>query len=148
MKRSFATPFFFFVLILVISSCKKDKETSKKELLTNQPWKLTSFIQKNLSTGAEQDNYAPMSACYKDDLYVYKADYSFEANAGATKCNSTDPQVFQTGSWSFKNNETVLETAIAGSGNVFEYTIISISGSELKMHTIEAGNDYIFTFSH
>ena len=137
--------------IVILSSCKKDKELSKTELITKQPWKLTAFIQKNLSTGAEQDNFAPMSACYKDDNFVYKADMSFEGNAGATKCSNTDPQVFQSGSWSFKNNESIVETVITSglsAGSTFEYSVTSITSAELKMHTVQGGSDYIFTFSH
>ncbi len=137
--------------MVILSSCKKDKEISQTELLTKQPWKLTAFIQKNLTTGAEQDNFAPMSTCYKDDNYVYKPDMSFEANAGAVKCNAADPQVFQSGSWRFTNNETILETTITSgnsAGSVFEYSITSVTGTTLKMHTVQGGSDYIFTFSH
>ncbi len=147
-KSSFAGLLF---ATLLFSACKKNNEATKAELLSKQPWKLTAFIKKDLATGAEQDQYAPMSACYKDDQYVYKPDMSFEANAGATKCNAADPQVFQTGSWSFKNNETVLETVIStgtSAGSVFEYTISSISPTELNMHTIQGGYDYIFRFTH
>ncbi len=137
--------------IVILSSCKKEEAPSQTELLTKQPWKLTSFIQKKLSTGAEQDNFAPMSDCYKDDNFVYKPDMSFEGNAGAIKCNNTDPQVFQSGSWSFKNNETIIETVISSglsAGSIFEYTVTSITPTTLKMHTVQGGNDYLFTFSH
>jgi len=151
MKKNTKSIIGLLTAIAILSSCKKDKVLSQTELLTKQPWKLTSFIQKNLSTGAEQDNYAPMSACYKDDNFVYKPDMSFEGNAGTTKCSNTDPQVFQTGSWSFKNNETILETVITNgqsAGSVFEYSVTSITTTELRMHTIQSGSDYIFIFSH
>lgn len=141
----------FLTAVVMLSSCKKDKDLSKTTLLTNKPWTLTAFIQKSLTTGAEQDNYAPMSACYKDDNFVYKPDMNFEANAGATKCSNSDPQVFQSGSWRFTNNETILETNIAtglSAGSVFEYAVTSITATELKMHTVQGGSDYIFTFSH
>ena len=134
----------------VLTSCKKDTALSKTELLTKQPWKLTAYIQKDISTGVEQDNFAPMTACYKDDNYVYKPDMSYEGNAGVTKCSNTDPQVFQTGTWSFKNNETILERIITsgvGTGTI-EFTVTSITATELKVHTIQGSNDHIFTYSH
>jgi hypothetical protein len=151
MKQIATSILSFLIITLSLSSCKKDNELSKSELLTKQPWKMTVFIEKNLSTGTEQDKFGPMSACYKDDDFVYKPDMSFEANAGTTKCDPADPEVFQTGSWRFKDNETILETVITSglsTGSTFEYDVISITATELRLHTVQSGSDYQFTFSH
>jgi hypothetical protein len=44
--------------------------------------------------------------CQKDDITVFKANMTYEENEGATKCDNDDPQVFDEGTWSFKDNET------------------------------------------
>lgn len=140
------------LLVTAFASCKKDADTvvSKTTLLTQQPWKLTAYTTVRLSDGVTTDGFAPMSTCYKDDEYVFKSDLSYEGNAGATKCSPGDPQVFQTGTWRFTNNEASLERTIsAGSGiGVFVFMVSSLTTTELKTQTEDGTYRHVLTYSH
>ena len=144
----------FFVLAFIICTgllaCKKEENLTKTELLSKQSWILRAYTSTRLSDGVVVDAYAPMSDCYKDDQYVYNANMTYEGNAGATKCSAADPQVFSTGSWQFKNNETVLErTIVSGIGiGTTEFEIVSLSTHELSLRLEDGSNRHELRFSH
>lgn len=144
-----------FMLLLIaaacFTSCKKDNaaKLSGTQLISKQSWKLTALTQ-TLSTGEVQDMFAPMSACYRDDEYVYRADLTCESNAGATKCLSTDPQVFSSGTWKFINSEKGLERTITyGLGmGVVVFKVVVLTETQLKLASEDSGITYTLTFSH
>ncbi len=93
--------------IVLISSCKKDDEPkiSKTELLagkTSKSWRQIAGKEDG------EDYFSSYPTCYKDDLYVFNANKSFEWTEGATKCDPGDDQVIDTDTWTFKSNETVV----------------------------------------
>jgi|CXWL01.1.fsa_nt_gi hypothetical protein len=142
-----------FVVACITISCSKSKETpplSKTTLLSQQPWILKAYSVVRLSDGFTQDGYGSMSACYKDDQYVFEADNTYEGNAGAAKCSPADPQVFQSGTWRFTNSETKLERVItSGSGvGTYEFSVISLTATELKINTEDGTYNHIITYSH
>jgi hypothetical protein len=78
----------------------------------SKAWKLTTIqiidngnAPQSLSANQVFDN------CIADDIYVFYADAEkkFEAKEGATKCRSTDPDVYVEGTWSFVNANATLE---------------------------------------
>lgn len=141
----------FIIAAICLAACKKDSAAtlSNTQLITKQLWKLTALTQ-TLSTGVVQDMFAPMSACYKDDQYVYKANLGYESNAGTTKCDPSDPQVFASGTWKFINSETELErTTTAGLGvGVVIFKILVLTETQLKLTSEDGGIQYTLTFSH
>lgn len=143
-----------FVLVASIClfqfSCKKDEQHNKTELLTRGSWKLKAYTVTRLSDGLVTDAYAPISACYRDDQYIYKPDMSYEGNAGATKCAASDPQIFSMGTWHFKNNETTLERTItSGTGiGTIEFTVASVTVNELRLSVEDGGNRHDLRFEH
>ncbi len=140
-------------IVLLCTGCSKDKgqpAESKTTLISKQSWTLRAYSVIRISDGFTQDGFAPMSACYKDDQYVFMANNTYEGNAGATKCDPADPQVFQTGTWRFTNSETRLERTITtGSGiGTFEFTVSALSATELTIQTEDAVYRHILSFSH
>lgn len=144
------------ILLLItaacFSSCKKtDPATlTKLQLISQQSWKLIAGTQQQLPAGTVQDLFAPMSACYRDDEYVYSANLNYEGNAGAAKCAAADPQVFATGTWRFINNETQVErttTAGIGIGTVI-FQVVQLTESRLQLKSTDANFEYLLTFSH
>jgi hypothetical protein len=145
----------FLLLLLAIASaigCSKEKETplTNNQLLTKQPWVLKAYTTVRISDGVTQDGYGPMSLCYKDDEYIFKANNTYEGNAGATKCNPADSQVFQTGTWQFANNETKLQRVITtGSGiGTIDFTVMNLTDTELKLNTADGTYNHILIYSH
>lgn len=139
--------------MFLVSSCKKNLQQptpSKTVLLTQGGWTLTAYTQVRLSDGFTQDAYALMSACNKDDVYTFKTYFTYEGSVGATKCSQTQPQVFQSGTWQFDNNETILERNITSGSNisVVRFTVVSISATELKLQLNDGSFYHNVTYSH
>ncbi|MBL0356502.1 MAG: lipocalin family protein [Chitinophagaceae bacterium] len=132
-------------------SCKKtDTEAlSNTQLLTKKSWKMVALTQ-TLPGGEMQDMFAPVSPCYQDDEFVYQANLVFEANAGAAKCNDTDPQVFSSGTWKFINNETAVERIVtSGLGiGTTTYSVTTLTETTLKLKATDSGIEYNLSFSH
>lgn len=104
------TLLFVAVSLIAVSACKKedDKTTTptpgptltKTQMLTAKNWKLTG------ATSGGVDYYPIIDPCDKDDLFIFKTDGTSIVDAGATKCDPTDPQIISTGTWTFIDNET------------------------------------------
>jgi len=142
----------FILVVIVFASCKKDEaaKLSNTQLISKQWWKLTAGTQQQLPAGTVQDIFAPLSACYRDDEFVYNANLAYEGNAGAVNCSPADPQVFATGSWKFINNETQVERITAsgiGIGTIV-FSVIVLSETQLKLKATDGGFEYVLTFSH
>lgn len=96
-----------FLLTSVIVSCKKDKDepVSKTTLLTQKDWLAIKWEEK-LNNDAYVDDFPNWPVCDKDDHFVFRTNNTYEANEGPTKCDATDPQIIDSGSWAFTDNET------------------------------------------
>lgn len=142
----------FTVSIILLIGCKKEEShtPSKTVLLTNKGWKLKAYMQTRISDGSSQDAYAPMSDCYKDDIYTFKIDYTYEGSVGATKCNPAQPQVFQSGTWRFDSDETILERNITAGNNIslVRFSVISITTNELKLQLNDGSFIHTVTYAH
>lgn len=68
--------------------------------------------------------------CSKDDLYVFKSDKSYEFNEGPSKCDDTDPQITDVGTWAFNTDETLLLITPNG-GSTEEAAFESFSSSQI-----------------
>jgi len=120
----------FTFLLFVFSSCNKEKVKSKTDLLTQKAWKIQKLETKE-GNNPWEDDFPTWDACSKDDRYVFRANNTYEFNEGLTKCDPSDPQIIDTGTWSFTNNETKL--LIDGD----EFTIVSLTDSNLILSSQE-----------
>jgi hypothetical protein len=95
--------------LFIFTGCKKevDQPKTKTDFLTQKAWVIQAFEEK-IGTAAWVDEFPTFDACSKDDQYVFRANNTYEINEGPTKCDPTDPQIFETGNWTFENNETIL----------------------------------------
>lgn len=95
------------------SACKKEenKTASKMDLLTDGRWQMTAYtlsppFDLNYDGTPDTDGLAAMEPCDRDNLFLFKKDGTLEIDEGPTKCNPFDPQINQTTTWAFVNNET------------------------------------------
>ena len=72
-----------------------------------------------------------MKACEKDNRIIFRTNASYETNEGATKCSTTDPQILETGTWSFTQSETVLVVQATNGTQIFNATIETLSTTSL-----------------
>ncbi|MFL5746483.1 MAG: hypothetical protein ACJ751_17530 [Niastella sp.] len=109
----------------ILYACKKDHNNSndsntKMQLITSATWKYDSVGPAIVSSSVQP--------CDKDNTITFKSDSTGVLNAGATKCNASDPQTtaFR---WWFKDNGATLYSpdplfgsAFTGSFKVAELT--------------------------
>lgn len=98
-------PFFLFTII-TFNSCKKNSDQkSKTELLTQKDWVMSKYeLKSGGSVWIDETQY--WQDFSKDDHFVFRTNNTVEQNEGATKCDASDPQIVDTGSWAFSDNET------------------------------------------
>lgn len=139
------------VAMLALGSCKKDDDnnptpsTSKTGILIAKPWKETArTISPAIDINGKMvtDLYAEGEECDNDDIYKFNADKTYVAEEGATKCNPADPQVWDTGTWSFNADETQL---IVNSLVQTNYNILSISGTKATLSYVNVQNGVSYT---
>lgn len=54
------------------------------------------------------DYFSSFEPCAKDDLLVMSSDHTYERKEGATRCSSTDPEVYESGTWKLEDDNTKL----------------------------------------
>lgn len=133
----------------VISSCDKDDDpVNKKALITANSWKISAmtidppidFLGIQIS-----DMYAMMDACTKDDLMTFNEDGTYQVTEGATKCDESDPDISESGTWGFNADETQITQTNTESTTTFN--VLSITSSKLKfsMSETEEGVTYLYS---
>lgn len=137
--------------LIGFGACKKDNNTAtpktKKELLTAKVWKQTArTITPAIEVDGklENDLFAHDDACDKDDLYRYKADNTFSYEEGATKCDPTSPDIYDTGTWTFSSDETKL-ILVYKSNDSYVVNLLELTESTLKVSSVEDDNGVTYT---
>lgn len=104
MKKIIRTACIVMASAAIFSSCKKDDDKSRTELITSGPWRLEK-AQERINGGAWDDVTADnFDACDLDNRFTFSSGGVITLDEGATKCDPADPQT-QTGAWNFVNNE-------------------------------------------
>lgn len=127
-------------LTLSLASCKKDADKSKTELLTQSSWKQTN--SETLIGGSWVSDWSTVDACDKDDLTTFKTDKTYQLTEGASKCDPTDPDLIDTGTWSFNSDET----AIIVDG--LSAPINALDNNTLVVTSDFGGTSYRSTYGH
>lgn len=122
---------------LFIGSCSKDDDSgpSKTSLITSAAWKY-----ENAGLDVNKDGFIDTAVpagflvdCDKDNTITFKSDGTGTLDEGATKCDPGNPQT-SAFTWSFKNNETMLNfpTAIF-TGISGDISILKLTSTELDL---------------
>ncbi len=139
MKQIIRTACIAMAAAAIFSSCKKDDDKSRTELLTSGNWRLV-LAQERLNGGAwdnvTADNF---EACELDNRIKFSTPDVVTIDEGATKCNSGDPQT-QTGTWNFVNNELDLNL----DGEL--YDIDELNGNTLAISYTETFGGSTYTY--
>jgi hypothetical protein len=121
--------------IAALGACDKNSKpapaTSRVDLLTAKSWRLsTATVTIN---GISIPSSLLLPACNNDDTFKFNVDKTAIQDAGAIKCNTTDPQT-QAGTWTFNNDQTKLTIAIPGSPLSGEADIKELTASTLHIN--------------
>lgn len=150
--------FISMIAVSVLISCKKDTENtpSKTTLLTAKNWRMSAYSSTTtvtvmgstpITTTTEQDEYASLKPCVKDNFMKFNTDKTLVEDEGTDKClpNSEQKQNY---TWEFDSNQTVLLTKPVGSTYVYKDDIVDLSATTLRLrNTISytAGNRQIIS---
>ena len=126
-------------LILIVSlflaafSCKKDDAPTKKDLLCGKNWMLTAETVSpaiNFNGILITDLYAQLDDCTKDDISKFNTNGTYTFEEGVTKCDVNDPQVWDSGTWVFNSDQTILVLTSPSMGTV-NAEIIELTSSKI-----------------
>jgi len=117
--------------MLAFTSCSDDDgdDVNRTEALTSKKWTVTK-IEVGSGDDYEDVTEAMQSyECEKDDYETYGKDFVYTHAPGTDDCDG-DAAEYK-GTWAFKDGEKIL--AVTTGGDVDEYTIASISATQLKL---------------
>ena len=77
------------------------------------------------------------SVCDKDDLTIYSSDYTYKEDEGATKCDPSDPQISETGTWGLNSTKTMVTHTHSGIVDP-PIVIVSLTSTTLTASTTDA----------
>lgn len=147
MKNIILKPLTIFLIVIAFESCKKDDKT-KTELLTEHDWVLNSaIVNPPFPYGGTliTNLYEQYPACYKDDIYNFAENGTYLIDEGASKCNTGDPQVHETGTWTFNADETIIHfSSNAGS---YEWSVNELNSSILKSIYTESTGSVTYSYT-
>jgi len=128
MKR-FSIPLLLVAMIFV-AGCSKEANITKTDLIS-KAWKYKTFSA--VAGALTIDVLSTLKPCELDDIYRFSSNKTYTVEEGASKCNSTDPQIKESGSWRFNAAETKL---YLGTDSV---DIIDLTSTSLHLRFTDAG---------
>jgi hypothetical protein len=142
------------VAIAVLTECKKKKDDTvapavtytKTEMVAgtsttgSKSWKITK------ETWGGSDITSSISACDLDDIIKFYRSGVYVELEGATKCNSTDPDTVDSGTWAF--NAAQDSIFITSSGSVDKEKIKTLTTSTMELSNTDPNfGEFISTFT-
>jgi hypothetical protein len=134
---------------LALGSCKKNDNNapagpSNADLLTAKSWR-PSAATLSVTVAGITTPVGSFGACDKDDIVKFNTDKSLVHDAGATKCDATDPQT-ERGTWSMPN-DSKLNLALPSSSTLSSGTfdIKELSATTLHIVTNETQGGITYT---
>ena len=124
-----------------IATYEKQLAYTKTQLLTTSPWRITAIFMETPGSPAT-DIFKMYDPCEKDNLFIFKTNSTYDIDESSLKCDPSDPQLMDTGSWQFATNETKL--VIAGD----MHDILHLSESKMILKFEDSSGKYTITFWH
>jgi hypothetical protein len=127
------------IALITLGSCSKSDTAAtpaktKTVLLTQKGWKTIKFERSTVSAnGPWTDVTFIFPPCGLDDINKFEPTGNYVFNEGLTKCDIADPQIKETGTWSFLNNETAIQminsrkTTSANISSIDENNLVLVS---------------------
>lgn len=159
MKRTISFLLILFTVTSLFSGCSEriePKPVTYSQLLTGtdkKAWRLVSLqvIDEGVASPVTPISQV-LNPCFADDQYVFYANEEkrFEATEGASKCNSSDPDVYVTDTWALVNSNATLQFVFPIlTDQSYPFTIKNLTSSVLTIEYYFGDIDasYRFTFN-
>jgi len=135
------------------TACEKDNDSepkSKTSLLTSDSWKMTTAT---VDPAIDWDGFgtmvtnifSQMPACSKDDIITFKSNGTYVNEEGPSKCDPSDPDVIDTGTWTFNSDESKI-VINDGEGSTMDANIVELTKTTMKI-TYDLVLDVTYTFT-
>ena len=108
--------------------------SGKTQTLTAKDWKAVAIhIDPGVYVnGQPVTDLTPFyDPCELDDVSRYKADFTYEFNEGATKCDPNAPQIQESGTWAWANNESQITHTTQGQS--YSVNVDALTATQLTM---------------
>ena len=127
-------------LCALLSSCtKEDKKSGSSsataKTIADKKWQLSAHVFTYM--GVENNGYALLSDCQKDNLMTFKSDNTNELDEGATKCSSSAPQTRVEGKWELRAGDTEIFLSDLSSSSPYGISQISLTIIEATSSTLK-----------
>lgn len=120
-------------VVVLLASCDKEVPPTPSEILAS-PAKGWTYSEYKVTRGALTVDYLVGSDdCDIDELTVFKSDGTYRIE-NPVKCDSTEPAVWEEGTWTLTNNNGTLTFTPTGDAP-YSVTIVEITATQVKITT-------------
>ncbi|GAB3705871.1 hypothetical protein GCM10027592_38820 [Spirosoma flavus] len=130
-------------IVWVLGGCTEKLEPklpTYSRILTGtekKTWKTVSFqiIDDGQASSVIPITQSGVDNCITDDLLTFyaNAEHKLEASEGATKCTSTDPDIYVTDNWALVNANATLEFYLPILNGKYPWTIKNLTETSLTI---------------
>jgi hypothetical protein len=130
---------FFLITVQFLSSCEKEIELSKPELLSRTAWKMNSMIFDPPKLDQQTNEYYSETyprdflECDLDNERVFNEDGTYYKDEGDQKCDLLGPQQTDIGTWHFGKDEKELILRPEGFDIGIFFTIVELTETTLSI---------------
>ena len=137
--------YMLLLAILSLGSCKKDKSEVDPDgtpVFVDKKWAtVSSTVSPKIDIDGDgtpdEDLFAPVPECEKDDMILMQRDGKYFLDNGAKKCSATDPDSEQLGTWKYTAaTKTILISDTEG--NEQHWLVLESTNTRLKMQNTTA----------
>jgi len=126
------------LLLFAFVGCKKDSaspssNSSKTSIITSKSWRVTN-LKVSLGSVVLLDQLQGMPACELDNVIKFATAGTYSVEEGATKCDPSDPNIVDNGTWKLESNETKFN--LDGE----QLDVVEISSNIIKLKTTVTEN--------
>lgn len=132
-------------LCLVLSCSKKDDPVASSDVLINSKgWKITSQTVSPQIQGTS-DYFSLTPDCVKDDILKFQSNGTYTEDEGATKCDASDPQTVDQGTWALSSDKKSLTITTDNQPEVITLTTLTATKIVGTNTQVRSGTTYTFT---
>lgn len=112
-------------------------------------WLITGSTQQQIfadgKLGQVIDTYNVGPVCERDDLQVYRTDFTYAVDAGKSKCDPSDAQIEEMGKWELSTDKKILTvTSDPEFGITLVCEVLTLNDKTLKVRTVVEVNGIPF----
>jgi len=144
--------------LVMFAACSKKNDpaplTPEQLIVTPKGWVITAITVNPAVRFPDAppitDVFASQEPCQKDNITFFTSDLKYKTDEGASKCDPSDTQIQDQGTWSFNPAKTIITLTSTG-GDPEAITIAELSASTFKGTfqdvVPETGTATVYTFT-